>query len=288
MDLSRRLLDQMDVNGVDRATIVCAQIHRNPTNNDYVAAAVRKHPDRLEQFADVDSFWSDTYHMPGAAKRLEQAAEKLAHEGVHSVRCRARTMVGGSILREGKDFFSVARDVGLIASMAIAPHHQNEIRKVAEAFPEVPFLCHHMSALKSYGDDAQAMVNNVTESAKLPNIHLKLSGFHYLCQPGSHVGLPVPRDALGLRSVLRGVRHSVMLGFGLSGRKESDDSPAVFRGFSFSSHLHLRRGSGDDTGWHVGETPCQRASVDARHCFAAVVPAMRPNTVPAIMPPPDG
>ncbi len=176
------LLDQMDVNGVDRATIVCAQIHRNRDNNDYVAAAVRKHPDRLDQFADVDSFWSDTYHTPGAAKRLEQAAEKWP--------MKAFTQYVASEddgrwfnTQEGKDFFSVARDVGLIASIAMAPHHQNEIRKVAEAFPEVPILCHHMSALRSYGADAWAMVKNVTESAKLPNIHLKLSGFHYLCNP---------------------------------------------------------------------------------------------------------
>lgn len=176
------LLNQMDVNGVDSATIVCAQIHRNRDNNDYVAAAVRKYPDRLNQFADVDSFWSDTYHTPGAAKRLEQATEKWP--------MKAFTQYVASEddgrwfnTQEGKDFFSVARDVGLIASMAIAPHHQNEIRKVAEAFPEVPFLCHHMSALKSYGEDAWAMVKNVTESAKLPNIHLKLSGFHYLCNP---------------------------------------------------------------------------------------------------------
>ena len=26
-------------------------------------------------------------------------------------------------------------------------------------------------------------MNNVIESAKLPNMHLKLSGFHYLCEP---------------------------------------------------------------------------------------------------------
>ena len=106
--------------------------------------------------------------------------------------------------QEGKDFFSVARDVGLIASMAIAPHHQNEIRKVAEAFPEVPFLCHHMSALKSYGDDAKSMVDNVTESAKLPNIHLKLSGFHYLCRPESSLGLsPTTRRTGSTKRVTR-------------------------------------------------------------------------------------
>ncbi|MCY4474053.1 MAG: amidohydrolase family protein [Chloroflexi bacterium] len=176
------LLNQMDVNGVDSATIVCAQIHRNRDNNDYVAAAVKKYPDRLNQFADVDSFWSDTYHTPGAANRLEMAAKKWPMKAfTHYVAGEDDGRWFNS--QEGKDFFSVARDVGLIASIAMGPHHQNEIRKVAESFPEVPILCHHMSALRSYGDDAQSMLDNVTESAKLPNMHLKLSGFHYLCQP---------------------------------------------------------------------------------------------------------
>ena len=84
------LLDQMDVNGVDRATIVCAQIHRNSNNNDYVAAAVRKYPDRLDQFADVDSFWSDTYHMPGAAKAFGTGCGEVAYEGIHPIRRRRR------------------------------------------------------------------------------------------------------------------------------------------------------------------------------------------------------
>ena len=49
-----QLIHQMDVNGVDRATIVCAQIFRNFDNNDYVAAALKQYPERLEQFADPD------------------------------------------------------------------------------------------------------------------------------------------------------------------------------------------------------------------------------------------
>ncbi len=173
------LLNEMDMNGVDRATIVCAQIHRNRDNNDYVAAAVARHPDRLDQFADVDSFWSDSYHTPGAAKRLEAAIEKMPMKAfTHYI---AREDDGSWFnSAEGHDFFSVARDAGIIASIAMAPHHQNAIRKVAAAFPEVPILCHHMSALSAYGDDAEQDLANVIESAALPNIHLKLSGFHYL------------------------------------------------------------------------------------------------------------
>jgi L-fuconolactonase len=174
-----QLIHQMDTNGVDRATIVCAQIFQNPDNNDYVAAALKKYPDRLEQFADVDSMWSDTYHTPGAAKRLEAAAERWPMKAfTHYVSGED----DGSWFNspEGIDFFNTAEQLGLIASIALSPQHQPELRKVAERHPDLNILCHHMSSLSAHGDDARSKVDNVIESSKLPNIYLKLSGFHYL------------------------------------------------------------------------------------------------------------
>src|SRR5436853_39349 len=51
---AEQLLWEMDRCGVDKAVLVCARIDHNPGNNEYVADCVRKHPDRLIQFADVD------------------------------------------------------------------------------------------------------------------------------------------------------------------------------------------------------------------------------------------
>lgn len=174
-----QLIHQMDENGVDRATIVCAQIFQNSDNNDYVSSALKRYPDRLEQFADVDSMWSDSYHTPGAAKRLEEAASKWPMKAfTHYV---AKEDDGSWFnTQEGIDFFNVAEEIGLIASMAIAPHHQPAIRQVAERHPNLNILCHHMSGLRARGDDARSNVAEVVESSKLPNIYLKLSGFHYL------------------------------------------------------------------------------------------------------------
>ena len=118
-----QLIHQMDTNGVDRATIVCAQIFQNFDNNDYIAAALKKYPDRLEQFADVDSMWSDTYHTPGAAKRLETAAERWPMKAfTHYVAGED----DGSWFNspEGIDFFNTAEQLGLIASIALGPQHQ--------------------------------------------------------------------------------------------------------------------------------------------------------------------
>lgn len=183
------LIDQMDLNGVDRATIVSAQIFRNFNNNDYVADAVRRYPDRLDQFADVDSFWSETYHTPGAAGRLEKATEKWPMKGfTHYVASDDNAEWFDS--SEGKDFFGVANELKLIASIACGPQHQPMIRKVAERYAELTILCHHMSGLRAYGDEVQEKLENVLASAELPNIHLKLSGFHYVTEPDSSWDFP--------------------------------------------------------------------------------------------------
>ena len=173
-----QLLDEMDRNGVDRAAVVCAQIWHNPANNDYVADAVRKRPDRLSQLADVASSWSETYHVPGAAKRLETAAERLPMAGF------THYLAGeddGAWLtsQDGVDFFRVASELRLIASIACAPQHHPAIRRVAERWPDIPILCHHVSSLNKSDAPPSERLQNVLDSAELPNVHLKLSGFHY-------------------------------------------------------------------------------------------------------------
>ncbi len=174
-----QLIYQMDNNGVQQAAIVCAEIEHNPNNNAYVASAVKKYSGRLHQFADVDSVWSNTYHKPGAAKRLENVIKRFNPKGFTHYLSRednAEWLNTG----EGRDFLKVASDAGLIFSVASYPNHQAALRKVAERFPQMPILCHHMSELRCYGDDAVKNVNEVLISAHYPNIYLKLSGFAYV------------------------------------------------------------------------------------------------------------
>ncbi|MBO9571269.1 MAG: hypothetical protein J7497_03550, partial [Chitinophagaceae bacterium] len=78
---AEQLINQMNLWGVDQATIVSAQIEHNPGNNKYVAEAVKKYPTRLHQYADIDSVWSKTYHTPGAALRLENAVNNFPIKG---------------------------------------------------------------------------------------------------------------------------------------------------------------------------------------------------------------
>lgn len=173
-----QLLHEMDLHGVDRAAVVCAQIEHNPENNAYIADAVQRYPDRLYQLADVDSSWSDTYHTPGAADRLRAVAERWPIKGFTHYLKREDD---GAWLHsdEGLAFFQVAADKKLIASLSCAPHHHRAIRTVAERFPSVPFLIHHLGSVK-VAAPAEEGLNDVLASAAVPNIYIKLSGFYYV------------------------------------------------------------------------------------------------------------
>ena len=76
-----QLLFEMDQCGVEEAVLVAARIDHNPDNNDYVAYCVRRFPERLYQFADVDCMWTSMYHTPGAAERLAAAVRTYELRG---------------------------------------------------------------------------------------------------------------------------------------------------------------------------------------------------------------
>lgn len=174
-----QLIHQMDLHGVDQATIVTAEVDHNPANNEYVANVVSKYKNRLHQFADIDSVWSATYHKPGAAKRMETAINKYNPKGLTHYLSESDDAEWLNT-SDGIDFLSVASQSKLIFSIACAPNHQPALRKVAERFPDMPVLCHHMSGLKASGSAARKNLQEVLTSAVLPNIYLKLSGFAYV------------------------------------------------------------------------------------------------------------
>ena len=171
--MAELMLCEMDRNGVDQAVLVCARIEHNPENNEYVHDVIRRHPDRFIQFADVDCSWSDTYHTPGAAARLRQAAERYELKGfTHYLKADTEWFASD----EGLAFFEMAAELKLIASLALGPAWQPALQELARRFPTVPFLCHHMAGAR-VGDDER--LARITASAAVPNIYIKMSGFHY-------------------------------------------------------------------------------------------------------------
>jgi predicted TIM-barrel fold metal-dependent hydrolase len=176
---ARNELWEMDRNGVEKTVLVCARIEHNPQNNDYVADRVRAYPDRLVQFADVDCSWTETYHTPGAPERLQEAAEKYQLKGfTHYLKGDTEWFAAD----EGLKFFAKAAELKLIASLALGPVWQPALRELARHFPSVPFLCHHMAGARASEEPPQENLAQILRSAEVPNIYIKLSGFHYASQ----------------------------------------------------------------------------------------------------------
>ncbi len=176
-----QLLHEMDQTGVEQAVVICAQIDRNPDNNEYVAEQVQRYAPRIHQFADVDSFWSPSYQQPGAAERLATIADRWPIKGFTHYLADADD---GSWFysEEGSAFFRAAAGRKLIASIACHPHQQPAIRRLAEAFPALPILCHHLGSVRTAEGPGGAGLREVLASARLPNIYIKLSGFAYCSQ----------------------------------------------------------------------------------------------------------
>lgn len=173
-----QLLFEMDQAGVDQATIVCARIDHNPDNNDYVAECVARFPDRLYQLADVDCFWTSTYHLHGAAGRLAETIDRYQIRGfTHYVAAED----DGTWFRsdEGLAFLRTAAERRQIVSLALPARLQPVLREIAAQFPSVPFLCHHLAFARADEPAPYPLFQNILASARTPNIYVKVSGFHY-------------------------------------------------------------------------------------------------------------
>jgi predicted TIM-barrel fold metal-dependent hydrolase len=225
-----QLLWEMDQHGVDEAVVICARIDHNPDNNDYVADCARRYPGRLHQFADVDCSWTDVYHTPGAADRLAAAVRAYGLKGfTHYV--RAEDDGAWFLAGDGLAFLQTAADLNQIASFAIPARLQPVVREMARRFPSIPFLCHHMAGARADEATGTAALSEILASAALPNVHVKLSGFHY----ASRVAWEYPyRDC-------RPIVQALYEHFGPERLHWGSDYPVVRRAMTYQHSLEAVR-----------------------------------------------
>lgn len=171
-----QLLFEMEQNGVDRALVVCAEIAGETDNNAYIADAVRANPTRLYQLADLDSHWKSTYHTAGAASRL---GDMLAAFPLTGITHYLRDDDLGDWLADSADSVELFELLGshqLIVSIHCKPHQLTAIRRLADRFPQVPLLIHHM-AHPQIAEPAH--LDEILNIASADNVFLKVSGFYY-------------------------------------------------------------------------------------------------------------
>lgn len=172
-----QLLYEMDANKVEQALVVCAAIGPNADNTRYVAEAAALYPGRLRVVADLDCPWSATYHAAGSAERLRALEERYELAGfTHYL---GEHNDGWMLSDEAEALFSAAGQLGLVASLAAGPGWQRDLRVLARRHPDVPVLCHHLGDVRA-GDHAG--LYEVAASAAVPNIYVKVSGFHYVSE----------------------------------------------------------------------------------------------------------
>jgi predicted TIM-barrel fold metal-dependent hydrolase len=186
-----QLLYEMDLNGVREAAVVCARIDNNPDNVAYAAFARDRHPARLHVIADLDCIWSKHHHQPGSPDRLRQLDDQYELAGfTHYVHAENDGWLASD---EAEAVFALAEQRGLLVSLAATPAWQADLRTIARRHPGAPVLCHHLAGLRTVSalggtPAAEAAYEHdlaeVIASVEVPNIYVKVSGFHYASAEG--------------------------------------------------------------------------------------------------------
>jgi L-fuconolactonase len=172
-----QLLFEMDSNGVEQATVVCASIESNADNLDYVAFARERHPDRLHVLADLDCTWHTTYHLPGSADRLRALDDRyeLAGFAHYLGDCN-----DGWLLSDDADaLFGLAAERRFMVSLGAGPDWHADLSVLARRHPSVPVLCQSLAGVRAVDGPDSAGLRQVLASATISNIYVKVAGFHY-------------------------------------------------------------------------------------------------------------
>ncbi len=132
--------------------------------------------------ADLDCFWSDTYHTGGSADRLRALTDR--HPLVGITHYAAERNDGWLLSDDADALFAFAAERHLIVSLSATTEWQADLRILARRHPSVPVLCHVLGAVSgAEGIDSPGMTE-VLASAEVSNICLKVAGMHYLAERG--------------------------------------------------------------------------------------------------------
>ncbi|MBM3926737.1 MAG: amidohydrolase [SAR202 cluster bacterium] len=156
------LLRQMELNGVEKATLVQ---HRGAYDNSYLIEAAKKHPGKFAVVAIVDVSKAD------AGKALEGWARK----GAVGVRLNA------SDRSPGKDLLAIwkkASELGLTVSVSgqTAPYASEEFEGLVVSMPKLPMVIEHLGNMKPGEKAPYSTYKRILSLAKYSNTYIKVGG----------------------------------------------------------------------------------------------------------------
>jgi L-fuconolactonase len=168
------LLHQMNVNGVDKATLV--QV-RGQFDNRYIMECIRRFPERFSAVVIVDTDKPD-------------APETLAHwvgEGAEGVRLGPTTRSPGS---DPLAIWRKAAELGLPVSCLgssegfTSPHFEH----VVEEFSSLPIIIEHLGGIGRDEAQPDPTFRKILALAQYPNTYIKVHGLGEIC----HRPMPFP------------------------------------------------------------------------------------------------
>ena len=133
--------------------------------------------------------WSDTYHAPGSADRLRVLDDRYGLTGF--AHYTADKNDGWLVSDEADAVFSLAAERGLLISLGASPAWQADLRTIARRHSSVPVLCQTLGGVPAADGVNSPALYELLASAEVPNIFVKVAGFHYYIRP--RVGLSVAR-----------------------------------------------------------------------------------------------
>ncbi len=169
-------VDYMDEAGVEKAVFVQPWFYH--WDNAYLARCVQRYPDRFRGVCVVDP-------------RGREAVAALRHwhaEGVTGIRLRP--------LREGEDppaggwfgtdetlpLWEAIAETGTIVCTLWAGIELARLHDLLRRFPSVPVVVDHLNNPDPALGLDQPAFRALLDVARLPQVHVKLSGFHHWCR----------------------------------------------------------------------------------------------------------
>jgi len=169
-------MDYMDEAGVDKAVLVQPWFYH--WDNSYMVKCIQRHPDRFRGVCVIDP------RGPGAPKALKRWRAK----GATGIRLRPlREGEGGGPgpwfgTEEAMPLWEAIADTGTIVCVISAGTELTKLSALLRRFPGVRVVIDHLNNPAPKAGLPQPAFAALLDLAGLPNVYVKLSGYHHWCE----------------------------------------------------------------------------------------------------------